>query len=105
MFYFKLVLYKDGPPFYHATYSVIVRALKENLRDVRGNRELTWASLAALNRVNNTAGKGLLILYVIKPNSLTESVHSTPLCISQFKLEEVLYKRWVAAENREENDP
>ncbi|GIX93216.1 tRNA-splicing endonuclease subunit Sen2 [Caerostris extrusa] len=97
------VLYKDGPPFYHATYSVVVQTLKENLRlKVRnGNREFTWSSLAALNRVNNTAGKGLLFLYVIKPNNISES---SPLCISQFKLEEVLFKRWVPSENRKEDE-
>ncbi|GFQ77564.1 tRNA-splicing endonuclease subunit Sen2 [Trichonephila clavata] len=96
------VLYKDGPPFYHATYSVLVRTVKENLRDVRGLKDLTWFSLAALNRVNSTAGKGLLILYVIKPSMMTDIQNSTPLCVSQFKLEEVLYKRWVASENRDE---
>ncbi|GIY37283.1 tRNA-splicing endonuclease subunit Sen2 [Caerostris darwini] len=95
------VLYKDGPPFYHATYSVIVQTLKENLRGRKQNREFTWSSLAALNRVNNTAGKGLLFLYVIKPNNISES---SPLCISQFKVEEVLFKRWVPAENREEDE-
>ncbi|GFR00641.1 tRNA-splicing endonuclease subunit Sen2, partial [Trichonephila clavata] len=83
-------LYKDGPPFYHATYSVLVRTVKENLRDVRGLKDLTWFSLAALNRVNSTAGKGLLILYVIKPSMMTDIQNSTPLCVSQFKLEEVL---------------
>ncbi|GFU31089.1 tRNA-splicing endonuclease subunit Sen2, partial [Nephila pilipes] len=81
------VLYKDGPPFYHATYTVLVRTVKENLRDVRGIKDLTWSSLAALNRVNCTAGKGLLILYVIKPNIMTDLRNTTPLCISQFKLE------------------
>ncbi|XP_055937359.1 tRNA-splicing endonuclease subunit Sen2-like [Argiope bruennichi] len=99
------VLYKDGPPFYHATYSVIVRALKENLKEARGNRVLTWGSMAALNRVNNTAGKEIIFLYVIKPNDMPESIYSTPACVAEFKLEEVLYKRWVASENREENDP
>ncbi|PRD29411.1 UNVERIFIED_CONTAM: tRNA-splicing endonuclease subunit Sen2 [Trichonephila clavipes] len=96
------VLYKDGPPFYHATYSVLVRTVKENLRDIRGIKDLTWFSLAALNRINSTAGKGLLLLYVIKPNMMTDVQNSSPLCVSQFKLEEVLYKRWVASENREE---
>lgn len=97
------VLYKDGPPFYHATYTVLVRTVKENLRDVRGHKDLTWFSLAALNRINCTAGKGLLILYVIKPSMMMDGKFSTPLCVSQFKLEEVLYKRWVASENREES--
>ncbi|GFY42020.1 tRNA-splicing endonuclease subunit Sen2 [Trichonephila inaurata madagascariensis] len=96
------VLYKDGPPFYHATYSVLVRTLKENLKDIKGVKDLTWFSLAALNRVNSTAGKGLLILYVIKPNTMTDTQYSSPSCVSKFKLEEVLYKRWVASENREE---
>ncbi|GFY68658.1 tRNA-splicing endonuclease subunit Sen2, partial [Trichonephila inaurata madagascariensis] len=84
------VLYKDGPPFYHATYSVLVRTLKENLKDIKGVKDLTWFSLAALNRVNSTAGKGLLILYVIKPNTMTDTQYSSPSCVSKFKLEEVL---------------
>lgn len=53
-----LVLYKDGPPFNHSTYSVIVKHVKDQgLRDVRGQRQFTWSSLAALNRVTTTVGK------------------------------------------------
>ncbi|XP_015908115.2 tRNA-splicing endonuclease subunit Sen2 [Parasteatoda tepidariorum] len=99
------LLYKDGPAFYHATYSVIVKPVKEqNFREVRGSRQMTWSSLLALNRLNSSTGKSLLFLYVIKPSGLSENKISTPFCISQYKVEEVLFQRWVASENRGEND-
>ncbi|KAG8181814.1 hypothetical protein JTE90_001469 [Oedothorax gibbosus] len=99
------VLYKDGPPFYHSTYSVIVKAVKEQgLREERGQRQFTWGSLLALNRVTNTVGKGLMFLYVIKPHQVSEQKIITPFCISQYKVEEVLMKRWVPSASREEKD-
>lgn len=97
------ILYKDGPPFYHASYAVVVKPVKEqNLRDIPvGNRpNFTWSSLAALHRICNHASKGLLILYVIKPTSISENKISTPFCVSQYQVEEVLVNRWVPSEEQ-----
>ncbi|XP_076356597.1 tRNA-splicing endonuclease subunit Sen2-like isoform X2 [Tachypleus tridentatus] len=91
------LLYKDGPPFYHASYSVLVVVVKEgSLREdsvKREDRYSTWASLAALNRVT---------LQVAKPNSIKEEDLQSPTCISQFQVQEILMKRWVSSKEREE---
>ncbi|XP_054710610.1 tRNA-splicing endonuclease subunit Sen2-like isoform X1 [Uloborus diversus] len=100
------VLYKDGPPFYHSTYAVIVKSLKEqNYKEINtgGKQPLTWSALAAINRVCSHSGKGLMFLYVIKPSTMSENKISTPFCISEYKIEEVLIKRWVPSESREED--
>ena len=53
------VLYKDGPPFYHASYSVMVRLVNDDLDDDPSdeNRTMTWTSLAGLNRMTEQVGK------------------------------------------------
>ena len=60
LFSLFIVLYKDGPPFYHSSYAVIVKPVKEsNFRDVTngGRPNLTWASLAAVHRVCSHSSK------------------------------------------------
>lgn len=101
------VLYKDGPPFSHSSYAVIVKGVKEKgLRDVTGpdgRPNFSWSALAGLNRTITHASKGVLLLYVIKPGTISENKISTPFCVSQYKLEEVILKRWVPCENRSED--
>ena len=47
-----LVLYKRGPPFYHASYSVIVKRV-----DSDTEMSVSWTSLAALNRITQQVAK------------------------------------------------
>jgi tRNA-splicing endonuclease subunit Sen2 len=54
------VLYKKGPPFYHASYSVVVQAV--DVSDFSPLTSLTprtfsWTSLACLNRVTEQVNK------------------------------------------------
>jgi len=53
------VLYKQGPPFYHASYIVLVEVIdKSTLMRIPGlQRSLTWTRLMGLNRVGESAGK------------------------------------------------
>lgn len=56
------MLYKQGPPFYHATYIVIIEVVNEN--DERNesltNRPMDNVSLLGLNRLCETAGKVIM---------------------------------------------
>ena len=60
------VLYKQGPPFYHASYSVIVRSVTGDLGSSSSAVDQLngWTSLAALNRVTQQVAK-------VSPSSAT----------------------------------
>ena len=49
-----VVLYKQGPPFYHASYSVIVKLVDS---DSTADFSTSWTSLAALNRITQHVAK------------------------------------------------
>jgi tRNA-intron lyase len=81
------LLYKDGPPFYHATYSVRIQA----------NHPPSWTELAALNRVTESAAKELLLVQVDESSakgSLDDYLRDT-------RVKEVVVKRWVPSQKRE----
>lgn len=55
-----LVLYKEGPPFYHASYIVIVEVVDADsliLDSTTSTRSVTWNSLFGLERLSETAAK------------------------------------------------
>lgn len=92
------VLYKDGPPFYHATFSVVVRrACSETLEEDDDHRLRSWTSLASLVRINANAAKTVLLCYVLIPK---ETDFSTPECLRSFKIQEMIVRRWVTSEER-----
>ncbi|KAM6979838.1 LOW QUALITY PROTEIN: tRNA-splicing endonuclease subunit Sen2 [Aplochiton taeniatus] len=90
-----LMLYRKGPPFYHASYSVVIERVDESF----GNRLLggaalrpfTWRSLAALSRITGNVSKELLLCYIIYPADLSEAELATPCCLARFKVQSVLY--------------
>ncbi|XP_046363040.2 tRNA-splicing endonuclease subunit Sen2-like [Haliotis rufescens] len=101
------IVYKEGPPFYHGSYSVLVRLVdEETLTEHLGSthRPLSWISLAGLNRITEHVAKELLICYVIKPRGVTEESLMSPACIPQFKVQEVLVSRWVSSQERQEKE-
>ena len=54
------MLYKDGPPFYHGSYSVVVKFVDEEGKQVEGygeQRQFSWMSLAGLKRITEHVGK------------------------------------------------
>lgn len=92
------LLYKDGPPFYHATFSVVVRrACSETLEEDDDHRLRSWTSLASLVRINANAAKTVLLCYVLIPK---ETDFSTPECLRSFKIQEMIVRRWVTSEER-----
>ena len=57
---FFSVLYRIGPPFYHGSYSVIVRTVHEgSLAEVEEytDRKLTWTTFCGLHRVTEHVAK------------------------------------------------
>lgn len=96
------LLYKDGPPFYHATFSVIVRSVwADTLETVPDHRLQSWASLSGLIRVNSNASKALLQCHVIMPR---DADLTTPNVLRSFKVQDILVRRWVVSEEREKRD-
>ncbi|XP_078383132.1 tRNA-splicing endonuclease subunit Sen2-like isoform X2 [Oculina patagonica] len=69
-----LVLYKEGMPFYHSSYSVIVQLVEfQSLETEKHDktipcRQLSWPQLCGVSRVNEHAAKEVMICYVIKPS-------------------------------------
>lgn len=51
------MLYKQGPPFYHASYVVIICVVDKELKLVENRRSFKKTHLMGLNRLCETAGK------------------------------------------------
>lgn len=52
------VIYKEGPPFYHGSYSVIVKMVRDDdLKEEDNLPTLTWTQIAGLNRLTEHVAK------------------------------------------------
>ncbi|NXO51042.1 SEN2 endonuclease, partial [Aramus guarauna] len=98
-----LLLYRKGPPFYHASYSVIAELVNDNFEGSL-RRPLSWKSLSGLNRTTVNASKELMLCYLIRPSDMTEKEMSTPECMKRIKVQELIVSRWVASRERSEQD-
>ncbi len=102
-----LILYRDGPPFNHSSYSVMIKTVNDlDLKpDPKYDREvLTWRSLSAFNRVTEQVNKEVLLCYVVRPGNLSESELNSPECIKKFRIQEMIIHRWVSSQEREQSD-
>ena len=100
--------YKQGTSFYHSTYAVVVTlieqsSLKPSLESLSKPPAtgLTWREVIALDRVNEAAGKELIVCYVVKPPSLSEVQLKLSTCIASLEIREVFVKRWVPEKERQ----
>ncbi|KAF1536746.1 tRNA-splicing endonuclease subunit Sen2, partial [Eudyptes schlegeli] len=98
-----LLLYRKGPPFYHASYSVIAELVNDNFEGSL-RRPLSWKSLSGLNRTTVNASKELMLCYLIRPSDMTEKEMSTPECMKRVKVQELIVTRWVSSRERSEQD-
>jgi len=104
------VLYQDGMAFHHASYCVNVRFIKEGKlesdqkSDSEPGFELTWQNLAAMCRVNERAGKEVLLCYVIQPRDMDEEDLRSPACIKRLKIMETAMRRWAPEKFRESKE-
>ncbi|CAN0001031.1 unnamed protein product [Lampetra planeri] len=99
-----LLLYRKGPPFYHASYSVVVEMVDG--ANFRGDalRTFSWRSLAGLNRTTMNVSKELLLCFVVRPAGLTEEELSSPECLRRLRVQEVVVGRWVSGRERGNRD-
>uniref|UniRef100_A0A8D0KM10 tRNA-splicing endonuclease subunit Sen2 n=1 Tax=Salvator merianae TaxID=96440 RepID=A0A8D0KM10_SALMN len=81
-----LLLYRKGPPFYHASYSVIAELVND---DFEGSscRPLSWKSLSGLNRTTANVSKELMFCYLIKPSEMTEKEMLRPECLKRIRVQ------------------
>ncbi|KAM3843037.1 tRNA-splicing endonuclease subunit Sen2-like, partial [Diretmus argenteus] len=98
-----LMLYRKGPPFYHASYSVVVERVDDAFRGAP-LRPFSWRSLAALSRITANVSKELMMCYVIYPADLSESELDSPLCLHRLTTQEVIVSRWISSRERTEQD-
>ncbi|KAG8431624.1 hypothetical protein GDO86_017869 [Hymenochirus boettgeri] len=98
-----LLLYRKGPPFYHASYSVIVELVNDKCEGFP-LRPLTWKSLAGLHRTTANVSKELMFCYLIKPNNFTEKDIMSPECMKQIKVQELIVSRWVSSRERTDQE-
>ncbi|XP_041634265.1 tRNA-splicing endonuclease subunit Sen2 [Cheilinus undulatus] len=98
-----LMLYRKGPPFYHASYSVVIERVDDEFRG-HGLRQFSWRSLAALSRITANVSKELMFCYIIYPADLSEAELDSPVCLSRLKVQEVIVNRWVSSRERAEQD-
>ena len=87
------VLYKDGPSFYHATYSV--RIIADNFPN------LDFTALSGLNRVTESAAKELVLAHVSFQRSNKTDDDTVTAYLKRFIVEETLVRRWVSSIERE----
>ena len=101
------LLYKEGPSFYHSTYAVVVTLIEQFLKPSVESlckphtTGLTWREVIALDRVNEAAGKELIVCYVVKPPSLSQDQLKLPTCLASLQVCEVFVKRWVPEKERQ----
>ncbi|XP_023655551.1 tRNA-splicing endonuclease subunit Sen2 isoform X1 [Paramormyrops kingsleyae] len=98
-----LLLYRKGPPFYHASYSVVVEVADDSFHGAT-LRPFSWRSLAALSRITGNVSKELMLCYVIRPSGLTREELSSPECIKRMKIQEIIISRWVSSRERTEQE-
>ncbi|XP_008059612.1 tRNA-splicing endonuclease subunit Sen2 [Carlito syrichta] len=98
-----LLLYRKGPPFYHASYSVIIELVDDHFEGSL-RRPFSWKSLAALSRVSVNVSKELMLCYLIKPSTMTDREMESPECMKKIKVQEVILSRWVSSRERSDQD-
>lgn len=97
------LLYREGPPFAHALYSVMVRS------QVEGGEEspvpFMWNEISGLTRVSRNAHKKLMICLVSVPRALlAEVATSGPQCIRHFTVDCIHVNRWNSSKGSEPFD-
>lgn len=100
------LLYKEGPPFYHASYIVIVEVVDADsliIDPTTVTRSMTWNNLFGLERLSETAAKEILFAQVLWPSSISQDIStSSPEILSEFTVRELLWRRWNPKQHRED---
>lgn len=89
------LLYKEGPLSYHSSFAAMVKEAKQK------SLPITWKEVIALNRVNEGAGKDLLICYANNTQDITEDQLMQSSCTPMMVIKDMVVKRWVPEKDRE----
>lgn len=99
------LLYKQGPPFYHASYIVIIEVVDADLLTLipsKCMRNMTWNDLFGLDRLSETTAKEILFAQVLWPSSIPlNSGPSSPQLLSEYTVRELLWRRWNPKQNQD----
>jgi tRNA-splicing endonuclease subunit Sen2 len=98
-----MLLYKRGPPFSHAEYSVMI---------VQDGKNYDWLQLTTLARVIGTVKKNLVFVFVSSPTQIeferilnrqtfTDEKELFEKLFKLYKVTEVLYRRWAPSRTRD----
>lgn len=94
------LLYHRGPVFSHAEFALIVLpAYTDPGWNGRQPPQRSWHWLHSINRVQSTALKTLVLIYVDIPPPCEELDVSTML--ARYKIREFIIKRWLSNRNRD----
>lgn len=97
------LLYHRGPAFSHAEFAVIVLPSYSDpywRKQGRDTNDKSWHWLHMVNRVQSTALKTLVLVYVDIPAPTEEKLDLASL-LKQYKIREVMIKRWLINRNRD----
>ncbi|KAK0202846.1 tRNA-intron endonuclease [Desarmillaria ectypa] len=104
------LLYKRGPVFSHAEFSVVIYPVYEDPVDqensvlnVQNASPFAWSWLSTINRANTQVQKTLMLAYVTIParSRLSTNVLESPACFSHYSVREVVVRRFIPARMRD----
>lgn len=92
------ILYQRGPPFQHAEFAVLVLPTTQD--------SMTWFDFCSISRVVGGVKKTVVLSFVSAPNEgdiqkLVSEKAPLKEILKLYTVEEVVFRRWVAARNRE----
>ncbi|KAJ6581226.1 hypothetical protein B0H19DRAFT_1251454 [Mycena capillaripes] len=104
------MLYKRGPVFNHAEFSVVVCPVYEDpadqeasTMDLHHSSPFAWSWLSTINRVNSQVYKTLILTYVTIParSRVSLDVLNSPACLQYYSVREVTVRRFIPARMRD----
>ncbi|KAJ7695105.1 hypothetical protein B0H17DRAFT_1198803 [Mycena rosella] len=104
------MLYKRGPVFNHAEFSVVVCPVYEDPADQEASvvglhnaAPFPWSWLSTINRVNSQVYKTLILTYVTIParSRVSLDVLNSPACLQHYSVREVTVRRFIPARMRD----
>ncbi|KAJ7743122.1 hypothetical protein B0H16DRAFT_1013982 [Mycena metata] len=104
------MLYKRGPVFNHAEFSVVVCPVYEDPADQEASSvdlhhasPFAWSWLSTMNRVNSQVYKTLILAYVTIParSRVSVDVLNSPACLQYYSVREVTVRRFIPARMRD----
>ena len=100
------LLYRKGPPYFHASYIVVIRCIDaESLKPVHFNekeeRKFSWETLTGLLRLATTVSKEIMFCYVAIPKEISSLNDIFPDNLKHLTIYENIVSRWVSSKDRE----